>query len=204
MGAPLSGDNRMASINYNDLKEGLLELNPDLEFDDGQMWDYFGIAKGHRIGIEYFGNHITNCDTGDIREHPLEQKVMVPTMIHPDKRDFHKTSTRKWVVYDNKNIPDPIFIEADLALGKRTRDVVTIGGYPVIAERGDLTAHVNRKKISMLEEVDAITIYTYWEETEQDNFIVCLGWRVTLGNLIKTNIPGITKEAVEEKFDIVM
>lgn len=182
-------------MTYEELKEALLELNNDLEFDDEGYYQYHEASVGSRSSISWNGEHICNVDTGDIPEETLMGRATTPTMIHPDLRDYNTTHTKKMVVFDD----NPLFFEADQLLGKKQLDVVTLGvDYTCMAQRA--TSLDYRKATPKPE--DCIILRFYFELKEQDNLVIKIGWQKPLQSLIKSE--AITKEAIEKKLDIVI
>jgi hypothetical protein len=181
-------------MTYEELKEGLLELNDMLEFDDAAFYQYHDAAIGTRAAISMAGEHICNVDTGDIPEERVTAPARAPQIIHPDERDYETTHTKKIVAFED----NPLFFEADQQMGKQQIDLIMIGAtYPAMGER----AYATDWRTNPPQRKDVIIIRMYFELKYQDDAVIKIGWKDVMKRLITAEV--VTQEELEETFDVV-
>lgn len=191
------------TIDYSDFKAKLLELCDELVFDEGGQDEriYEG-GNQNRTGIFYRGDHICNVDRGFITEWEQMERFLEPVVerISPHKAlsnplDESVTTHQDLFHVRGDHFEKQCFLDLNRKLGKRLHGEVRFGTGTSMARRMDVTMKDG-------DIIPGILVYVYLKESMKQTNIERIGWRHAFEYLLAHKIPGITREAIEEKFDV--
>lgn len=191
------------NIEYTTFKDRLLELCDELVFDEGGQDEriYEG-GNQNRTGIFYRGEHLCNVDRGVVTEWEVVEDFLEPVIerISPHEALSNpldeKITTHQDLFHPRGDcFQQQCFLDLNRKLGKRLHGEVKFGSGQSMARRMDV-------QLKNGETVPGILVYIYVREEMKKTSIARIGWRHAFEYLLAHKIPGITREAIEEAFDV--
>ena len=177
------------SINYTDLKDAVLKLNPDIRFDESTLVAYMTGNK-NRTGVYYHDRYITPIDRGQIPYEQQADDMLVPVSITIAKA---LRMTNPIVVTDS-------FPENHVFCGMLNQ---LMGNVPEkVVQLGDGTEVLLQRDYNAAAKQNWINIMYPFAEKKMKGHIFQVGWKLVIDNLVSANIPDITRESLSTELNI--
>ena len=179
------------SIDYNDLKKKLLELQPNLVFDEGSGRCVYMFAEGKmRAGLYYNKDYISAVERGAIPELSLYDKwedQVIPAS--PQEVLAEPDGTKAWFeeIWVTREKDPQNFMVLDQWLGIEPIRILKYPKTEVMVQR---------------ENGCCIVISNGFRKVSLPSHVLRIGWREVLERLLDARIPNITKNALEKKFNV--
>jgi len=165
-------------LNYTDVVRGLQELNPDMHFDMATALGFWHPKQDQFAGVFHSGRHICSIDRGQIPEFKIWGVKEGVQEIPPETAI---TEEGAWVHW-NEVLPDaPDYAEGVMKAARKE------DGY--CWDTNDKGERILKK-------------HRGYRLAKVRGSILKLGWRHSFERILQRNIPGITRRALAEKFNV--
>lgn len=171
------------------VKRGLLELNPDIHFDLGNQKNIWHPYMRDRQGVFYRGRFCGAMDRHTLPELPIwsltKDLVEVPESdVKPDEMAIYNTFRVQLQCLKCKNVWE--------------QDHRPIGAVVCPKLCGNIAQTPQNEQFVC----NSIPTGTAWVWRQLRDRIMLVGWRHTFYQLLRSGVPGITKQRLELKFQI--
>lgn len=166
------------------IEKGLRELNPDIHFDMPNQIEsshflvqgvpHFERVNSNRQGIYWHGHYIAGMDRGMVTEFKVWEEEDGIEEIPASEKDRDDQGCCTYI----EILPTDPFYNAALLKAQAKDDSF------------------------VLQPDGKVFKWAYFKFTKVRGRIVRVGWRHTFENVAKWGIPGVTRQAIEEKFNV--